>query len=153
MLKIFVDADGCPVKKEVYKVAKRYELKVTLVANTWMNIPLESWIELIVVGKDLDAADDWIVENINASDIVITTDIPLAFRIVEKEAHALSPRGRIFTESNIGEALASRDLQTQLREMGMMTRGPAPFQKQNRSHFLQSLDQVIQKVLRESAEN
>ena len=147
LLKIFVDADGCPVKQEIYRVAKRYELKVILVSNTWMRTPQTDWLELIVVDDQFDAADDWIVGHIAEGDIVVTDDIPLASRSLDKGARVLGTRGRIFTESNIGDALASRKLQSQLREMGIMTRGSAPFQKRDRSQFLQSLDQAIQKIV------
>ena len=150
MLEIFVDADGCPVKQETYRVAQRYELKVTLVANAWMQIPQADWLELVVVNDQLDAADDWIVEHITPNDIVVTTDIPLASRSLAKNAQVLGPRGRIFTEHNIGDALATRELQAQLRDIGIMTGGPAPFQKRDRSRFLQSLDQIIQKIRRKS---
>ena len=150
MLKIFVDADGCPVKQEIYRVAKRYKLKVTLVANRWIKTPLEDWIELIVVDDQFDAADDWIAGHIAKDDIVITDDIPLASRALDKGTEVLGTRGRIFHESNIGEALASRELQSQLRQMGIMTRGQAPFQKRDRSQFLQSLDQIIQRILHKS---
>lgn len=145
---IFIDADGCPVKPEVYRVAQRYGLKVTLVSNAWMRIPHEDWIELVVVDGQLDAADDWIVEHVSAHDIVISGDIPLASRCLEKNALALGPTGRAFTEDSIGEALASRDLMSQLRDLGTVTGGPAPFEKRDRSRFLQRLDETIQAVCR-----
>lgn len=149
MLEIFVDADGCPVKQEIYRVAKRCQLKVTLVANAWMQTPQADRLTLIVVDEQFDAADDWIVEHISENDIVVTDDIPLASRVLDKGARVVGTRGRIFTESNIGEALASRELQSQLREMGIMTGGPAPFQKRDYSQFLQSLDQIVQKIRRQ----
>lgn len=148
MLHIFVDADGCPVKQEIYKVARRYGLKVTLVANAWMRIPDGDWLELVVVEGQLDAADDWIAEHVAEDDIVITGDVPLASRCLEKDARVIGPRGRVFTEDSIGEALASRELLSQLRELGSITGGPAPLEKQDRSLFLQSLDRAIQAVRR-----
>jgi len=148
LLHIFVDADGCPVKQEIYKVARRYGLKVTLVANAWMRIPDGDWLELVVVEGQLDAADDWIAEHVAEDDIVITGDVPLASRCLEKDARVIGPRGRVFTEDSIGEALASRELLSQLRELGSITGGPAPLEKQDRSLFLQSLDRAIQAVRR-----
>ncbi len=145
---IYIDADGCPVKQEVYRVARRHGLKVTLVANSWMQIPLEDAIELVVVEKDFDAADDWIVDHVAARDIVITGDIPLAARCLEKGARVLGTRGHPFTEDSIGEALASRELLSQLRDMGTLTGGPAPMQKGDRSRFLQGLETIIQALLK-----
>lgn len=145
---IFIDADGCPVKPEVYRVARRYGLKVTLVSNSWMRTPHEDWIELVVVDGQPDAADDWIVEHVSERDIVISGDIPLASRCIEKNALALGPTGRAFTQDSIGEALASRDLMSQLRDLGTVTGGPAPFDKRDRSRFLQRLDETIQAVCR-----
>ncbi|WP_372369516.1 YaiI/YqxD family protein [Candidatus Uabimicrobium sp. HlEnr_7] len=148
-MKIFIDADGCPVKKEVYRVAQRYELEVTLVANAWMKTP--DWTEFILVNDDLDAADNWIAEHVEENDIVITADIPLASRCLNKEACVIGSRGRFFTDDNIGNALATRELQSQLRDAGIMTKGPAPLQKKDRSKFLQSLDLAIQKIRRKIA--
>jgi uncharacterized protein YaiI (UPF0178 family) len=145
---IFVDADGCPVKQEVYRVAQRYGLKVILVSNAGMRIPHADWLELVVVGGQFDAADDWIVEHVGARDIVISGDIPLASRCVKRGAWVLGPTGHVFTEENIGEALASRDLLSHLRELGTITGGPAPFGKRDRSRFLQRLDATIQAALR-----
>ena len=151
MLHIFVDADACPVKSEVYRVATRYQLKVTLVAASWMRVPEGSRITLEVVGEGLDAADDWIVEHCEADDIVITADIPLADRCVKKQAYVLGPKGKPFTEDNIGAALATRNLLADLREMGEMKGGPPPFAKKDRSLFLQQLDQAINAILRKQA--
>jgi uncharacterized protein YaiI (UPF0178 family) len=143
---ILVDADGCPVKQEIYRVAKRYGLKVTLVSNSWMRIPREEWLELVVVNDQFDAADDWIVDHITENDIVISGDIPLASRCIEKGARVLGPKGRVFTKDSIGDAVASRALQSHLRELGIMTGGPAPFEKRDRSRFLQRLDEIVQAV-------
>ena len=146
MTDIFVDADACPVKDEVYRVAQRYRLRVVLVSNAWLRAPNEEWLELVVVGAELDAADAWIVEQVTQDDIVITADIPLAALCLEKGAGVLGPRGRPFTEDSIGGALATRELMSQLREMGEVTGGPPPFEKRDRSEFLQALDRMIHSV-------
>jgi uncharacterized protein YaiI (UPF0178 family) len=149
MLDIYVDADGCPVKNEIYRVAARYDLKVFLVANARMRVPREEEnVELVLVGDELDAADDWIVERVQPDDVVITADVPLAARCVKAGARVLGPRGRIYDEASVGSALAARDLSAYLREIGLQTGGPAPFAKRDRSQFLQRLDQVIQAVRR-----
>lgn len=147
MLEIYVDADACPVKQEVCKVAKRYQLKVVFVANAWMRIPEEKDTRLMVVDNgDFDAADNWIVDRISKNDIVVTTDILLASRCIKSGAQALTPTGRILSEENIGQTVATRGLMSELREAGTIVGGPPPFQQQDRSHFLQSLDQVIQNI-------
>ncbi len=146
MSEILVDADSCQVKEEVYRVAKRYGLRVILVANSQMHIPSEGWLELVVVSNQFDAADDWIVEYITKNDIVISGDIPLASRCLKNGARVLGPNGRVFTEDSIGDALATRDLMSHLRDIGIMTGGPAPFEKRDRSRFLQSLDGIIQAI-------
>jgi len=149
-LQIFVDADSCPVKNEVYKVAKRYDLHVTLVSASWFRVPSEAWISLEVVKEtgDLDVADDWIVERVGIGDIVVSEDIILASRCLAKGARALNPRGRVFTPESIGEALATRELMADLREAGTITGGPAPFEKADRSRFLQRLDEAINDLRR-----
>jgi len=143
---ILVDADSCQVKEEVYRVAKRYGLRVILVANSQMHIPSEGWLKLVVVSDQFDAADDWIVEYITKNDIVISGDIPLASRCLKKGARVLGPNGRVFTDDSIGDALATRDLMSHLRDIGIMTGGPAPIGKRDRSRFLQSLDGIIQAI-------
>ena len=148
MPRIFVDADACPVKEEVYRVARRHGLEVTLVSNTSMWTPQEEWIALEVVGGEFDAADDWIVENVARNDIVISGDIPLASRCLKRGALVLGTTGRAFTEENIGDALASREILSHLRDLGTVTGGPAPFKKGDRSRFLQSLEEMIQAVRR-----
>ncbi len=148
MLHIFVDADACPVKKEVYRVANRYRLDITLVANAWMRIPNERWISLEVVPDGFDAADDWIVEHVQPHDIVVTADILLASRCVKKGARAIGSSGKPFTEENIGDAVATRDLLSELRGAGEITGGPPPLQKRDRSRFLQKLDEMIQSIRR-----
>jgi uncharacterized protein YaiI (UPF0178 family) len=148
LLHIYIDADACPVKQEVYRVAKRYQLPVTLVANSWMSVPDEKWIILKIVTDGIDSADDWIVEQVQPADIVITTDIPLASRCLKKDAYAINSNGKPFTESNIGNALATRNLLSDLRSAGEITGGPPPFKKSDRSRFLQQLDNVIQSIRR-----
>lgn len=148
---IYVDADSCPVKREVYKVADRYQLEVTLVANSWMRIPEKKRFKLEVVGDGFDEADDWIVEQAQAGDVVITADILLADRCVKKEARVLSPSGKIFTEENVGQAVATRDLMTDLRSGGIITSGPPPLTDKDRNLFLQRLHQVIQQIKQQGA--
>ena len=148
MLHIFIDADACPVKDEVYKVAQRYGLQVTLVANSYMQIPGGDWIKLVVVDKGLDEADDWIVDQAEKDDIVITGDIPLAARCLDKDAKVLGHKGRPFTPENVGESLATRQLLSQLRDQGVMMGGPPPFAAKDRSLFLQQLDQMINTIKR-----
>jgi uncharacterized protein YaiI (UPF0178 family) len=150
LLDILIDADACPVKNEVYRVARRYGLRVVLVAQSWMRVPDEDNLELVVVGEGLDAADDWIVAHAGRDDIVITDDIPLAHRCLQVGARVLSPRGRVYDEHSIGSALAMRDLLDDLRGQGAITGGPAPFEKRDRSQFLQRLDEIIQQISRTS---
>ncbi len=149
MLNIYIDADACPVKNEVFRVAERYELDVILVSNTWMNTPKSNRIRLQVVDGKFDAADDWIVENVQTDDIVITADIPLASRCLEKDARVLGSKGKEFTKNNISDMMATREIMAHLRDLGTMTGGPAPFQKKDRSRFLQSLDRMIQTIKRQ----
>jgi len=153
LLHIFIDADACPVKQEVYRVAKRYGLDVTLVANSWMRVPDEGWLRLEVVGEGFDAADDWIVDHVEGDDIVVTADIPLASRCIREGASVIGTTGKAFTENNIGSALATRDLLSELRGAGEITGGPPPIQKRDRSRFLQQLDEVIQSIRRKRRYN
>ncbi len=153
MLHIFVDADACPVKQEVYRVAGRYGLEVTLVANSWMRVPHERWISLEVVETGPDAADDWIAEQVQPHDVVVTADILLASRCLKAGAQVISPAGKRFTEDNIGQSVATRDLLAELRSAGEMTGGPPPLKKRDRSRFLQQLDEVIQSIRRQDAGN
>lgn len=148
MLHIFVDADACPVKQEIYRVAGRYGLGTTLVANSWMQVPLDETIALVVVQDGFDAADDWIAERAGPGHVVITTDIPLAARCLERGAEVLSPTGRPFTSDNIGDALATRELLSELRQTGAVAGGPAPFTPKDRSRFLQELDRMVQGIRR-----
>ncbi len=146
-LTFLVDADACPVKEEVYRVARRVGGRVILVANGPLRIPPGPQFQLVVVDKGrLDAADDWIAERADPHCIVVTTDIPLAARSLEKGAKALDPRGRVFTPEAIGDALASRELSAFLRDMGDLIGGPAPFTDRDRSRFLQRLDDLVQAI-------
>lgn len=148
MLHIFVDADACPVKQEVYRVARRCRLSVTVVANTRMRVPDERSVALQVVGAGSDAADNWIVDHVQAHDIVVTADILLADRCLKKNARVVAPHGKPFTEDNIGQAVATRGLLADLRGAGEMTGGPPPLGPRDRSRFLQQLDKVIQEIRR-----
>jgi hypothetical protein len=148
LITIFVDADACPVKDEVYRVAKRYQLPVRVVSNSRLRVPVDPLFQLVVVTGHFDAADDWIVEHIEASDIAVTSDIPLAARCLAKGARVLDPKGRVFTEESIGDVLANRELMAYLRDLGDIGGGPAPYEPRDRSRFLQYLDNLIQASLK-----
>jgi uncharacterized protein YaiI (UPF0178 family) len=147
MLTLYVDADACPVKDEVYRVARRYALKVAVVANAPLRVPPDPRIEL-VVRTGFGAADDWIAEQVGPGDVVITADIPLAARCLAKAARVLDPKGRPFTDNEIGSALALRELMDGLRQGGAVTGGPAPMTAKDRSRFLSKLDEVVNAVRR-----
>ena len=146
MLNIYIDADGCSVKEEVYKVAGRYHLKVFVVANKPLTLPLNANIQMQVVSGGFDAADDWITENITVGDILITSDLLLADRCIKRQARVLGPKGRELNEENIGNALGTRELMSHLRNLGDTKTGPAPMAKADRSNFLSTLDQIIHSV-------
>ncbi len=148
MLHLYIDADACPVKDEIYKVALRYDLPVTLVANSYMRYPSGGKVKLVVVEKGRDEADDRIVELAGNDDIVITGDIPLAARCLDKGARVLGHKGRPFTPENVGDSLATRQLLSQLRDQGLVGGGPPPFSPRDRSLFLQQLDQMVNAVKR-----
>ena len=148
MLNIYIDADACPVKQEVYRVAGRFKLKTTVVSNMPIRVPDTPLIRAVIVDDTPDAADDWIVDNAEPDDIVITADIPLASRSIKKGAGVISPAGKLFTEDNIGQIVATRNLMADLREIGEITGGPPPFTKKDRSNFLQKLDELIHTTLR-----
>jgi len=148
MLEIYVDADGCPVKEEVYRVANRYGVKVWVVANAWLRVPDDPLVTRVTVGEGLDRADDWIALRIGPGDVAITADVPLADRCVKRGARVIAPNGRPFTEASIGADLASRNLMTALREAGEIRGGGRPFTKQDRSRFLGALDAAIQAIRR-----
>lgn len=148
MITIFIDADACPVKDETYKVAERYGLKTIVVSNSFIQIPKSPLISRMIVDAGPDIADDWIAEQAVAGDIVITNDIPLAGRVLAKDAHAIAANGRPFTKDSIGAALAQRAIMEHIRSTGEITGGPPPFSQGDRSKFLQTLDQVINKEKR-----
>jgi uncharacterized protein YaiI (UPF0178 family) len=145
---IYVDADACPVKNEVYRVAARHGLKVMVVSNSPIAVPRDPMIERVVVAAGMDAADNWIAERATRGDIVITADIPLASRCVKAGAAAIAPTGRAFTEDSIGMTLATRNLMDSLRSAGEITSGPKSFSPRDRSSFLSALDQAIVRLKR-----
>ncbi len=145
---IYVDADACPVKREVYRVAERHGMPVHVVSNSPIAVPEHSDIHRVIVGDALDAADDWIAGRAGAGDIVVTADIPLASRCVKAGARVIGPTGRPFTEDSIGMALATRHLMEDLRAAGTVTGGPKPFSDRDRSAFLSTLHETIEKLKR-----
>ncbi|PVM90417.1 YaiI/YqxD family protein [Caulobacter radicis] len=148
MTTIYIDADACPVKDETYKVAARNGLKTYVVSNSWIRVPATPAIEQIVVDAGPDVADDWIAERAGPGDVVVTNDIPLADRVLKAGGQAIAPNGRVFTSDMIGSALASRSIGEHLRSMGEVTSGPKAFGPQDRSKFLQALDQAVVKARR-----
>jgi uncharacterized protein len=146
---IYVDADACPVKAEIYRVAERCGLQVYVVSNSYMAVPREPMIERVVVSDGPDAADDWIAERVSRGAIVITADIPLAHRAITAGADVIAPYGRALTEATIGMALATRNLMDDLRSAGQVTGGPRPFQPKDRSNFLSALDLAIVRLKRD----
>ena len=146
---VYVDADACPVKSEVSRVAERHDLPVTWVAASHMRVPEGGRVRLEVVTQGFDAADDWIVEHVTAGDIVVTADIALASRCLARGAAALGNTGAPFTEDNIGDAMATRTLLAELRGAGEITKGPRAFTARDRSRFLQALEDAVQRSLRE----
>lgn len=147
-IEIYVDADACPVKGEVYRVAGRHGLKVHVVSNSFISVPRDPLVERVVVGSAFDAADDWIAERVSRGDIVITSDVPLASRCIKAGADVIGPTGRPFTEDSIGMALATRDLMDNLRAGGEAIGGPKPFTPRDRSAFLSTLDLAIVRLKR-----
>jgi hypothetical protein len=148
VITLFIDADACPVKDEAFKVAARYRIKTFVVSNAFMRLATSPLIEQVVVDAGPDIADDWIAERVTAGDICVTNDIPLAERVLSAGGHAIKPNGERFTENSIGSAIAQRALMEQLRSTGEITGGPRPFDRNDRSRFLQALDEVIQKERR-----
>jgi len=148
MTTLYIDADACPVKDEVYRVAERYALPVFVVSNSWIRTPKDPRITSVVVDAGPDIADDWIAERAAPGDVVITADIPLAERSLKAGAQALHPNGKPFTLDNIGGALASRGIGEHLRSIGEITGGPKPFGLTDRSRFLQALDTAVVKARR-----
>ena len=149
MLEIFVDADACPVKDEVYDVASRHGIYVFIVANARMRVPEGAGVEMVLVKDGPDAADDWIAEHIRPADVAVTADIPLAARCLEAGARVLGTHGQPFTEDSIGAALATRDLKAELRESGLVGGGPPPLSQRDRSRFAASLDRLVQQGISE----
>ena len=153
MVSIFIDADACPVKQEIYRVAERHArkgvaLKVLVVSNSPIAVPRDEFVERVVVGSGMDEADNWIAERAHEGDIVITADVPLANRCVKAGAEVLAPDGRPFTKDSIGMTLATRNLMDSLRSAGAVTGGPKPFAPRDRSAFLAALDQAIVRLVR-----
>jgi uncharacterized protein len=145
---IYVDADACPVKAEIYRVAARYAVKVFVVANSYMQVPQDPLVERVLVDGGFDAADDWIAVRAGPGSIVVTTDVPLASRCVKAAAVVLAPTGRAFTPESVGMALATRNLLQDLRAMGEVSGGPPPFSARERSRFLSALDEAIVRLKR-----
>jgi hypothetical protein len=150
-MRIYVDADACPVKDEIYRVAARHQLPVSVVAGQFIRVPQDSLIERIAAGPAMDAADDWIAERAGPGDIVITSDVPLASRCVKTGAEVIAPNGKPFTEQSIGMTLAVRNLMTDLRSSGEVTGGPRSFSPRDRSALLSALDQIIRRIQRRRA--
>ena len=154
MIAILIDADACPVKTEIYRVAERHAgkgtaLKVFVVSNAPIAVPRDQMIERVVVGAGMDAADNWIAARAKPGDIVITADVPLASRAVKAGATVIAPNGKPFTEDSIGMTLATRNLMDSLRSAGAVTGGPKPFAPRDRSEFLSALDRAIVRLTRE----
>ena len=150
---IYIDADACPVKQEIYRVAERHTLKSTtlkvfVVTNSPIAVPRDAFVERVVVGSGMDEADNWIAERARVGDIVITADVPLASRGVKAGAEVIAPNGRVFTKDSIGMTLATRNLMDSLRSAGEITSGPKPFSPRDRSSFLAALDQAIVRLKR-----
>ncbi|BEV47087.1 YaiI/YqxD family protein [Afipia carboxidovorans] len=147
-MRIYIDADACPVKEEAYRVAARHQWPVSVVAGNFIRVPDDPQIERIAAGPGMDAADDWIAARATSGDIVITADIPLASRCVKAGAAVIAPNGKAFTEDSIGMTLAVRNLMSDLRESGEITGGPRGFSPKDRSAFLSTLDQTIRRIAR-----
>jgi uncharacterized protein len=152
-ISIYIDADACPVKEEVYRVAERHvrkgtALEVFVVSNSPIAVPRDEFVERVVVGAGMDEADNWIAERARRGDIVVTADVPLASRCVKAGAEVIAPNGRRFTEDSIGNTLATRNLMDSLRSAGAITGGPKPFAPRDRSSFLSALDQAIVRLTR-----
>ncbi|CCB67730.1 MULTISPECIES: YaiI/YqxD family protein [unclassified Hyphomicrobium] len=150
-MEIYVDADACPVKAEVLRVAIRHDLVVHMVSNSWMRLEESPLIKRVIVGDGADAADDWIAEHVTPADIVVTADIPLAARALKAGAQCIGPTGKPFSDANIGMALAMRDMQRHLRETGESRGYNASFTPRDRSQFLQALENAVQAGLRRSS--
>ncbi|MCE1234965.1 MAG: YaiI/YqxD family protein [Hyphomicrobiales bacterium] len=150
-LVFYIDADACPVKDEVLRVAGRMQAKTFFVSNSWMRLPDDPLVERVVVPAGPNVADDWIAERAGAGAVVVTADVPLADRCVKTGARVVAPSGRVFDAGSIGMALATRDLMEDLRSAGMSTSGPAPFGPKQRQAFLQALDREARRAMRDLA--
>ena len=148
MVKIYVDADACPVKKQVEQIANRHNLETYLVCNGGIRPSMNPLIKIIFVNQGADAADDWIVDNIERANICVTNDIPLAGRCLKRGAFVIKPNGDIYNNDNIGMALAIRKIMEEKRETGEMMHGPAPFNKMDRSKFLNQMEMIVQKAIK-----
>ena len=154
MITIFIDADACPVKQEIYRVAQRHvlkgtALKVFVVSNAPIAVPRDDIIERIIVSAGMDEADNWIAERAKRGDVVVTADVPLASRCVKTSAAVIAPNGKPFSEESIGMTLATRNLMDSLRSAGEITGGPKPFSPRDRSEFLSALDRAIVRLVRD----
>ena len=149
-LRILVDADACPVKDEIYRVAFRHEVPVAIVSNAWLRVPQHELVERIVVGAGFDAADDWIAAEAGPKSVVVTGDILLADRCLKSGAAVVAPNGKPFTQSSIGAAIATRAIMADLRAGGDAIGGPPPFAKTDRSRFLSALDEALVRLKRAS---
>jgi uncharacterized protein len=154
LIAIYIDADACPVKQEIYRVAERrllksVVLKVFVVSNNPIAVPRDEFVERVVVGSGMDEADNWIAERAGRGDVVITADVPLASRCVKSGATVIAPNGKLFTADSIGMTLATRNLMDSLRSAGEITGGPKPFSPRDRSSFLAALDQAIVRLKRD----
>lgn len=149
-MKVWVDADACPrpVREVIFRAVKRLSLPCSLVANRWLDPPAGELFSSVVVPKGLDEADSWIITHVEAGDVVITADIPLAAQVVEKGAWGINPRGEVYTEDNVRERLSVRDFMTELREAGVQTGGPAPFGPRDVQRFAAGLDRLLTKALK-----
>jgi hypothetical protein len=152
-IEIYVDADACPVKNEIYRVAERHSLNVHVVSNSPIAVPREHWISRVVVGQGMDVADNWIAERAGPTDIVITADVPLASRSFKAGATVIAPNGKPFDDDSIGMTVATRNLLHELRGAGAITGGPKPFDPRDRSRFLSALDLAIVRLKRASERN
>ena len=148
MIRVLVDADACPVKEEIYKVAFRHDVPVAVVSNSPIRIPVHLLIERVIVSANFDAADDWIAERANSDAVCITADILLAERCLKAGATVIAPNGRPFTSASIGGAIATRAIMADLRAGGDIMGGPPPFSKADRSRFLSALDEAIVRLKR-----
>lgn len=153
MWTVYLDADACPVKEQVYRVAARYRVPLLVVANTPLRMPSQTGLDarVVVVAGSPDAADDWIVEHAEAGDLVLTADIPLAARVIANGVRCLDFRGGEFNPNRIGDALASREIGAYLRAMGEITGGPSAFSPRDRSKFASTLDAAVSKLARDRA--